>query len=162
MRYVWFVVLGVVTSIGLYYLWHRHYPDTAVVTDEVRITIDTLVYNDIAPDSITPPSIFDSLPIYHFSDSVGGVWHAEVAGRDVELRSLVLRERYESRQSRHYTSPKWEVTARGAISPTSNWVGVGVERNVGRLKLSLGAGYAPLDRTPYVEGSVGFVLWREW
>ncbi len=143
-------------------LWHSFNSRALPPTEQVVVRVDTLIYNGIPHDSISSPSTCDSLPIYHFSDSVDGVWSAQVAGHDVELRSLVLRQSYESRYSKNNTPPKWEVTVCGGVSPTSTWGGVGVERNIGRVKLSLGAGYDPFNRTPYVEGGVGLILWREY
>ncbi|MFI3248891.1 MAG: hypothetical protein R3Y39_07180 [Rikenellaceae bacterium] len=54
------------------------------------------------------------------------------------------------------------MTARGGFSDLSGWIGIGVDRNVGRLKMSLGAGYDPINQSSHVEGSVGLVLWREY
>ncbi|MFI3289503.1 MAG: hypothetical protein SNH55_03825 [Rikenellaceae bacterium] len=161
-RTVLYVAIGVIVGFALIYTLHRLYNRPTQPLDEIVVRVDTLIYRDIAPDSISAPQLQDSLPIYHFSDSVDGAWSAEVAGRDVELRSLVLRESYESRRSTLYAPPTWEVMARVGITPASGWVGVGVERSVGRMKLSLGAGYDPFEQTPYVEGSIGFTLWREY
>lgn len=162
MREIWYAMLGVALSFLLIYLWHRHRVQAPILEEEVVEVVDTLIYNSVEPISVTPPSDLDSLPIYHFSDTVDGRWSAEVAGHGVELRSLVLRESYESRRTTSYSAPAWEVTARGGLSPYSSWVGLGVERNIGRLQLSLGAGYDPFRSAPHVEGSVGFVLWREY
>lgn len=162
MRSIWYVVLGVVLSVVLAYLWHRHTSRVRVPMEEVVVTIDTLLYSSVPPDSITTPTSCDSLPLYHFSDTVDGRWSAQVAGCDVELRSLVLRDSYESRRITTYSPPTWEVTARGGFSDLSGWIGIGVDRNVGRLKMSLGAGYDPINQSSHVEGSVGLVLWREY
>lgn len=152
MRDVGYAVLGCLLSFLLIFLWHRH---RVINSSDGEILGDTLIYNSVEPDSITAPSAIDSLPLYHFSDSVDGRWSADVVGRDVELRSLVLRDSYRVKP------PSWEVALRGEVSPYGSWVGVGVERNVGRLRLSLGGGYDPFRSTPYVEAGVGVVLWRE-
>lgn len=162
MRPIWYVMLGVVVSFALLCLWHRRFGGEATKTEQVTITIDTLTYNKIEPTSVSEPSHIDSLPIYHFADSTNGRWSAEVAGRDVELRKLVLLERSENHHTMSHSAPRWEVVAKGGFSGASSWVGLGVEHNVGRMKLSLGAGYDPLMQTPRLEGSVGISLWREY
>ncbi len=164
MKPIWYVVLGVALSFGALYLWHRYRAPSNKASEVVEISIDTLIYRGVLPDSISslPTTKGDSLDIYHFSDSIDGRWSAEIAGHNVELRSLVLRESYESRTTTLNTPPSWEVSAVGCISPYSRWVGVGVERNIGRFKLSLGAGYDPVGGAPHVEGSIGVVLWREY
>ncbi len=162
MRPLWYVVLGVAICFLAILLWHHHRGrDVTSVKEMVEVRFDTLSYFDYLPSSVTHFDDPDSLSIYLFCDSVDGMWSAEVAGRDVELRSLVLREKIESRHTIDYLSPSWEVVMQGGFSGTTSWVGVGVERNVGRLKLSVGAGYDPFNRTPHVEGRVGVVLWRE-
>ncbi len=162
MRPIWYVMLGVVASFVLLCLWHLRFGSEVTPTEQVTITIDTLTYNRIEPSSVTEPTHTDSLPIYHFADSTDGRWSAEVAGRDVELRSLVLLDKSENRHTVSHSAPRWEVVAKGGVSGASSWVGLGVEHNIGRVKLSLGAGYDPLVRTPHLEGSVGISLWREY
>lgn len=158
MKPIGWVVLGVVIAIVMTIRWHHNIAKKAdSEPSEVEVTFDTLTYNNYVPSFITRFEDPDSLPIYHFCDSIDGTWSADVAGHDVELRSLVLRERIESR----IAAPSWEVMMQGGFSGSTSWVGVGVERNLGRVKLSVGAGYDPFNRAPHLEGRVGVVLWRE-
>ncbi len=156
------IVLGVALSVVLICLWHcRLRPkDRSVVT--IEEVVDTLIYRDVEPINVTPADDIDSLPRYHFEDSVEGRWSADVEGHNVRLRSLVLRDSYKNHHTSTFVPPSWEVAATGGFSNNASWVGIGIERNFKHVKFSLGAGYDPLQKSPHIEGSVGVVLWREY
>lgn len=135
-----------------------------VAPQEVTITYDTIEYRNIDPVSVVPDTLsqepeVDSL--YTFRDSVDGRWSAEVAGRNVELRSLVLLDRQEVTHTTHYEKPSWEVALKAAINPYSQWVGVGVSRSFGRVTVSLDGGYDTWSKSPYVGAQASVALWRE-
>ncbi len=143
----------------------------------VEVVVDTLHYASIEPIRVTAlnpreggggsPSVeVESLVVadslYEFGDEQAGRWSAEIAGRNVELRSLTLHDVVERVQVVKRELPKWDVALKAAITPDLQWFGVGVIRNVGRLSLSLDCGYDPWRETPYLGASASLSIWRKW
>ncbi len=114
-------------------------------------------YENITPQYVEANDRGDST--YHFTDTLEGRWSAEVDGRDVALRSLVLRDVEPS--YRRSTDHEWEVALKGGVAPQSRWVGVGVSRSVGPLRLTLDGGYDGVQQQPYVGASASLILWRD-
>lgn len=145
--------------------------------ESVEVRVDTLYYERIAPVSVVAAprrevvveSRVDTVrlrdSIYIFADTIGGQWRAEVSGQNVELRSLEILNRVERHSYQPAAaaaqSPNWEVALKSGLSGQSMWLGVGVTRSVGRLRLSLDCGYDSWRREPYVGASAAFTLWRE-
>ncbi len=161
---IWLILIVGASSLASLYLYSKHLErreSSANITVEYHT--DTLSYSELAPISVEPFEGSDTLQLYKFEDSIDGRWQAEISGNYVELRSLVLREEYRSTTKEIYTPPKWEVQLLAGVGGGgSSWLGVGVERDFGAAKFSIGAGYDPLNRTPYAEGRIGFTLWREY
>ncbi|MFI3258726.1 MAG: hypothetical protein R3Y16_01375 [Rikenellaceae bacterium] len=147
-----------------------------VVVDSVsvvEVVYDTVLYRHVEPIWIEPilvepsdeqldPEPRDSL--YTFRDTLSGRWSAEVLGSNVKLQSLTIIDRNQTTQTkiREITPlPRWEVSLKGSLTSHSQWVGVGVSRRFGRLRLTLDGGYDPWLREPQVGLTASLRLWSE-
>lgn len=155
------ICAGLATLLFTHFISRRYEPQ-AVVTTRSVVALDTLIYRNIEPVTVT---YIETLPekdsLYTFRDTVEGRWSAEVTGQNVDLRSLVIVDRQETIHTTKLQRPKWEVAIKASINPYSQWVGVGVSRSVGRLTVSLDGGYDYIVKKPYVGVEASFAIWRE-
>ncbi len=124
-----------------------------------KTTLDTLEYSNIKPIAIEQGEV-DSLPTYYFRDTVDGRWSAEVRGRDVEVKSLVLIDQTTYTHSEVSKIPEWEVSVLARTGIDRQWVGLGAERNIGAFTISVGVGYDFVSQTPSMEAQMGVRLWH--
>ena len=139
------------------WLVRRDNSDTTTVVSH-EVTLDTIQVNNVKPVSIETSHV-DSLPIYHFRDTVDGRWSAEVRGDNVEMRSLVLVDHNTHTHSQSIKRPEWEVSMLSRVGIDKQWVGLGVEHNVGAFNFSVGVGYDFIGQNPSMEAQMGIRLW---
>ena len=113
---------------------------------------------NIAPQ---PDSTMVRIPIRRYTFDKPGVYHIEALGYNVTLPKVEVYKTSTEIVTTQYKHPKWEVNVEAGFNNHNQWIGLGVDRSIGRIKVSAFAGYDPHLSKHLVGARIRLTLFRK-